>query len=565
MSTRLLISMGCMLLLVGCDRAAPPESAPPAAPTETAAAPWFTDVTKDSGIDFVWNSGQSGDYLLPEIIGGGVALLDMDDDGDLDVYLVQGGDLVPSLNASEGNGHVNRLYRNEGGLVFTDITESSGTGDSGYGQGVATGDYDGDGDTDIYITNVGPNTMLRNEGNGVFTDASISSGTNHPGWGTSCAFADFDHDGDLDLYVTNYIGWSHETELDCSLMSTGRDYCSPRNYDAPARDVLYENLGDGRFADATKKSGIDASMGNGLGVICADFNDDGSMDIFVANDGNRDLLWSNNGNGTFHDIGLLSGCALDDEGRAKAGMGVTANDIDDDGDMDLLVCNLAGESDSLFRNEGDHFIDITSASELKTTTRPFTRFGIGWIDFDNDGHLDLYEANGRVLRPATFDGDDPYAQENLLLRGDPDGTFTEVRPRGGVTSAISRTSRAAAFGDLDNDGGMDVIIVNRDAPITMLHNTMEDRGNWIGIRAMGPHGDDAIGAVISAEIPGRTLTRPVLTGYSYLAANDPRIHLGLGAGSSLNKVRIRWPDGTTESFGSLPGGSVHLLRQGSGH
>lgn len=565
MSVRRAISTACMVLLVGCERPTQPTPTSTAAPTEGPATPWFEDVTEGSGIDFVWESGQTGDYLLPEIIGGGAALLDMDDDGDLDVYLIQGGELASTLGSPDANAYTNRLYRNEGGLLFTDVTESSGTGDGGYGQGVATGDYDGDGDIDIYVTNVGPNTLLQNDGNGVFTDTSISSGTNHPGWGTSCAFTDFDHDGDLDLYVSNYIGWSQATELDCSLMTTGRDYCAPQNYDAPARDVLYENLGNGRFADATKKAGIDASMGNGLGVVCTDFDGDGRTDIFVANDGTRDLLWRNNGDGTFQDIGLLSGCALDDEGRAKAGMGVTANDIDDDGDMDLLVCNLTGESDSLFRNEGDHFIDITSASNLKTATRPFTRFGIGWVDFDNDGHLDLYEANGRVLRPSTFEGDDPYAQENILLQGDADGSFTEVLPRGGLTSAVSRTSRAAAFGDLDNDGGMDILVVNRDASITMLRNIVEHRGNWIGIRAMGPDGEDAIGAVISADLPDRTLTRPVLTGYSYLAANDPRVHIGLGTAPSLQQVRIRWPDGTTESFGPLRGGSVHLLQHGSGH
>lgn len=555
------------LLLAGCGESAPPQRTPPATTAAPAppAAPWFVDATTESNINFNWTSGQFGDYLLPEIIGGGVALLDVDGDNDLDIYLVQGGEIESALDSSRTNPASNRLYRNDGDWHFQDITEESGAGNTGYGQGVATGDYDNDGDLDLYVTNVGPNALLRNDGNGRFTDVTTASGTAHPGWGTSAAFLDTDRDGDLDLYITNYISWSPETELDCSLMTTGRDYCSPRNYDAPARDVLYENLGNGRFNDVTSKAGIDTSMGNGLGIACVDFDDDGWTDIFIANDGTRDLLWHNQRDGSFKDIGLLAGCALDDEGRPKAGMGVTVSDIDDDGDMDLLVCNLTGESDSLFRNEGTYFVDITASSDLRTTTKPFTRFGMAWLDFNNDGYLDLYEANGRVLRSPVPEGVDPYAQQNMLLRGSSQGVFSEVLPRGGVADPISLTSRAAAFGDLDNDGAMDIIVVNRDAPITLLRNIAPDAGHWILLQVLDEHGRDAIGAVVSARIGSRTLSRPLLTTYSYLAANDPRIHLGLGANESVDTVTIRWVDGTAETFGPLAADRQHVLQRGSGH
>lgn len=563
---RIRMALAAGLLCAGCgDSPTTPQPAATMPPPSEQSPPWFADATTDSGIDFTWISGAEGEFLLPEIIGGGAALLDVDDDGDLDVYLVQGGSLRIALDREGTNPAANRLYRNDGDWRFTDITDESGADDRGYGQGVATGDYDNDGDLDLYVTNVGPNTLLRNDGGGRFTDVTEETGTGHPGWGTSATFLDMDTDGDLDLYVTNYIAWSPETELDCSQMAAGRDYCSPRNYDAPARDLLYENTGDGRFRDATVTSGIDTSMGNGLGVASVDFDDDGLPDIFVANDGTRDLLWRNEGNGRFTDVGLLAGCALDDEGRPKAGMGVTTTDIDDDGDMDLLVCNLTGESDSLFRNEGSFFVDATTAAGLKTSTKPFTRFGMAWLDFDNDGLLDLYEANGRVFRTPLPEGMDPYAQENMLLRGTAPTRFEEVLPRGGVAAPISLTSRAAAFGDLDGDGGIDIVVVNRDAPATILRNVTSGSGNWIRLHVVDAHGKDAIGAVVRATMGPRTLSRPVITGYSYLAANAPSIHLGLGDVDRVEEITVRWVDGTEEQFGPLEANRPHRLERGSGH
>ena len=523
---------------------------------QAASPPWFTEIGEPAGVEFIWNSGQQGRFLMPEIIGGGVAVLDIDDDGLLDIYFVQGGTLGSNANDTTST---NRMYRNTGNWSFEDVTEASGTGDKGYGQGVATGDIDNDGDVDIYITNVGPNTLLLNNGDGTFTDVSAAAGVDHPGWGASTSFLDINGDGLLDLYVTNYVNWTAETELEC-FSPTGQDYCSPKNYNSPALDALYLNTGDAKFRDISELAGITSATGNGLGIACVDFDLDGAIDIFVANDGTQDQLWHNRGNGTFEDIGLLAGCALDDEGQAKAGMGVTVTDTDDDGDIDLLVCNLTGESDSFFRNEGTYFVDSTSSIGLKSASKPFTRFGMAWMDFNNDGLLDLYEANGRVLRNAVAEGVDPYAQENLLLSGSESGRLGEVLPRGGVATPRSFTSRAAAFGDLDNDGRVDIVVVNRDAPAAILRNTTAGSGHWIRFRVLDANGRDALGALVTARVGQRRMTRPVLTGYSYLAANDPRVHLGLGDATSVDEVTVRWPDGTTDTLGPFDADAEHVIR-----
>jgi hypothetical protein len=549
--------------LLGCGDGQQSTTRSDAPPPTATSAPWFTEVSDMSGINFTWASGHHERFLMPEIIGGGVALLDIDGDGLLDIYFVQGGQLDPDAPAAQESMLSNRMYRNTGDWSFEDVTESSETGDAGYGQGVATGDIDNDGDVDIYITNVGPNTLLLNDGTGVFTDVSAQAGVDHPGWGASASFLDANADGLLDLFVTNYVNWDAQTELECFSV-TGQDYCSPKNYDSPAIDVLYLNRGNGTFKDISRAAGITAATGNGLGIACVDFDGDGRIDIFVANDGMQDQLWHNRGDGTFEDIGLIAGCALDDEGKAKAGMGVTVSDADDDGDLDLLVCNLTGESDSFFRNEGSYFVDTTATVGLKSTSKPFTRFGIGWIDFDNDGYLDLYEANGRVLRTAVDKNTDPYAQENMVYRGTSSGRFEPLTPRGGVAEPHSFTSRGAAFGDLDNDGFMDAVIVNRDAPATILRNTVGGDGHWVRFRVLDRNGRDALGSILTATIGQRQFTRPVLTSYSYMAAHDPRVHLGLGASSSVDELSIRWIDGVTERFGPFPSGSTHVINRGAG-
>jgi hypothetical protein len=368
----------------------------------------------------------------------------------------------------------------------------------------------------------------------------------------------------LDLFACNYVNWSLAAEQECFNPMGTIDYCAPVNYNAPAMDVLYRNNGDGTFTDVTVQAGLDMYYGNGLGVVCGDYNGDGWIDIFVANDGMRNQLWVNRRDGSFMELGLQTGCALDEEGLAKAGMGAHAADIDDDGDLDLLVCNLRRESDSLFVNEGTHFTDGTTRAGLRVLTRSFTRFGMGWIDFDNDGYLDLYEANGLVSREDQQYSDDAYAQPNLLFRGSAGGLFEEVHPRGGTAQLLVAASRGAAFGDVDNDGGVDVLVVNRDAPAHLLRNVVPNRGHWIMLRVVEEHGRDAYGATVKLKLGARLITRDVRAAYSYLASNDPRIHIGLGALTKADHVQVRWIDGTIETFDNLSADQIHTLRPGQG-
>ncbi len=565
----LLLPPALLLLAVACGGSGAPEGSgspdtgDPAAAAAAAAAdgaPWFVEEAATRGLDFRHDSGHDERNLFPEIVAGGAALFDMDGDGDLDAYLVQSG----SLRAPGSGRGRNRLFANDGKGRFADVTEGSGAGDLGYGMGVTTGDYDGDGDTDLYVTNFGPDVLLRNDGGGKFTDVTRSAGIDNPSWGTSATFLDYDRDGDLDLYVTNYVNWSIENEQDCYNNAGMLDYCLPTNYNAPAMDKLFRNEGGGRFRDVSEAVGLQLAFGNGLGVVANDFDGDGWIDVFVANDTMRNELWMNRGGTEFRNESLLRGCALDEHGQTKAGMGVTSEDIDDDGDTDLLVVNLKGQTDSYYRNDGGIFVDQTGRVGLGTGSRFHTRFGVGFVDFDNDGLFDLFEANGRVIRNVEAGGADPFAEENILFRLGGDGRFVEVAPQGGVAPPLVETSRAAAFGDVDGDGGVDVLVVNKDAPAHLLMNRVPGRGNHAFFRLVGPNGGDQLGARLTARVGDATKTRFARAGYSYCAGNDPRVHLGLGAERIARDVRVTWVDGTVESFGDLAAGAVHSLRKGAG-
>jgi enediyne biosynthesis protein E4 len=510
---------------------------------------WLEDQAPERGVAFTWVSGDTGSFNMPEIIGGGAALLDYDNDGDLDIYFVQGG----HLDTKEPEHNV--LLRNDDGK-FVDVTAESKTGDTGYGMGVATGDFNNDSFIDLFVTNVGKNVLLKNNGDGTYSDVTDEAGVGDTGWGASAAFADFDADGYLDVYAINYLVWEHGLDLDCFNAKGALDYCSPTNYMAPAKDLLYKNNGDGTFTNMSEQAGIGTRTGTGLGVLCNDYTGDGKIDIYVANDGMADQLWQNNGNWSFTDVAAMRGCGLDDEGRAKAGMGVTTDDIDNDGDLDILVCNLFGESDSLYQNEGDYFIDNTARRGIRTATRHATRFGLGWVDFNNDGYLDLYEANGRVQQIGSPLTADPFAEPNFLL----EGSATKWVPIQGVKNQQTHTSRAAAFGDIDNDGGIDVLVVNRDAPAYLLMNVHPSKKNGVTFRILDAHNRDALGAVVSAKVNGETITHPVQSAWSYMAANDPRVHFGLRDDTEVQNVKVRWVDGTTTDFGKFTSG-FHTLRQ----
>ena len=535
-----------LLLLAGCSD------------TDTLPASgevWFEEVAAERGLVFHHVSGYDAamGYRMPEIMGGGVALFDADDDGDLDVYCVQ--------SSWESETARNRLFENTGGAHFRDVSAASGADDAGYGMGVAVGDYDGDGRSDLYVTNLGPNALLRNEGELRFSDVTASASVGHAGWGASAAFVDYDGDGALDIFVVNYLDWAPAREMPCRNPRGELDYCSPQNYASPALDVLYRNLGDGRFEDVSLASGVGTRAATGLGVAVADFDEDGRVDLLVANDGMPDFLWVGNTDGTFTELGLVAGIALDQSGVAKAGMGVAVADIDGDGRLDVLVGNLEGQSDSFFVNEGGHFRDRTMRAGLGATSRPFTRFGMAWADFDNDGWLDLYQANGRVGRQGERFTDDPYAEPNLVLRGLGELRFEEQLPRGGTATAISRTSRGAAFGDLDDDGAIDVVVVNRDGPADLLLNVAPRRGAWVGLDLRNASGAPALGARVEARMAERIVVRHVAPAQSYLSSNDPRIHIGLGAATALTDVVVTWADGTRTEIGELAAGRYHSFRR----
>jgi hypothetical protein len=550
------------ILLSGCDRGpdrttSTPDADPLPAPD---AAPWFIEDARASGIDWVHDSGHHERYFIPESASGGAALLDIDHDNDLDVYLVQGGSLLDPPAQRPPN----RMFRNRGDGTFEDVTEQSGTGDRHYGMGVATGDYDNDGDMDLYLSNLGPNVLFANNGDGTFTDVTATAGVGHEGFGSSAAFVDYDKDGDLDLFALVYLYWTPETERDCHNTLGELEYCKPASYDAPAIDVLYRNNGDGTFTDVTAQAGLDQTLGTGLGVVCADFDGDGWVDLFVANDGMLDAMWINLGDGTFQDRASLMGCAMDQDGKAKAGMGVAAEDVDEDGDDDLLVVNLRNESDSFFRNTGTYFRDETAQAGLGRASRRFTRFGLAIVDLNNDSYLDVFQASGRVARQADRFGQDPYAEPNILLQGTAANRFQEVEPRGGTAELTAATSRAAAFGDLDNDGDIDILIVNRDGPPHLMRNVAGDDRGWLLLRILDENGRDALGATVTVTCGDRRLKRTVRTAYSYCAANDPRVHLGLGDAQRLDDVEVQWPDGTIEHFDPPELRTITVLRRGEG-
>jgi hypothetical protein len=529
------------------------QSDAPVESTAEASPIWFAEEAVPRGLHFVHVSGhQEGVYYLPEITSGGAALFDLDDDGDLDAYLIQFGGIA----TPESERPPNQLFLNDGSGRFTDVTEGSGADHRGLGNGVACGDFDGDGDVDVYVTNLGPDLLLRNDGEGRFTDVTQEAGLGQRGWGTSAAFFDMEGDGDHDLFVANYVDWSVVNERECPGSGGGADYCMPSAYDAPTADVLYRNDG-GVFTDISESSGIASARGTGLGVLPADFDGDGKTDVFVANDGMLDRLWIQVEDGRFEDRALRLGCAVDEEGQAKAGMGVAAGDLDDDGDLDLLVGNLTGESDSLFRNQlvpgGGRFDDMTARARLSAVSRARTRFGLGLHDFDNDGHLDLFEANGRVTRPPRSTTGDPFAEENLLLQGEEGFRFSAPIPHAGLETALAATSRAAAFGDIDNDGGVDVLVVNRDAPASLLRNVVASRGPWLSIDVRDEHGAPAVGAVVSASAGDRTRRRDAQPAGSYQASSDPRPRVRAGAGEAPVALTVSCTNGREVATVAPPG------------
>lgn len=546
-----------LTVLGSCGGESPGSSSAGAAAGAATTAPWFTDITKAAGLgDFVHDSGADGRYLMPEIATTGAAFADVDGDGVLDLYLTQAGGVDQPRSERPGN----RLYLGDGTGGFRDATDGSGAGDQGYAMGVATGDYDGDGDLDIYISNLERNTLLQNDGKGKFTDVTEFAGVGGERWSASAAFVDADGDGDLDLFVANYIYWSLESETECRSPQDVQTYCSPNSYSAPAPDTYFENRGDGTFEDASDRVGLRSEYGNGLGVVCADFDLDGTQEIFVANDGMPNQLWDPQPDGTFKETALLSGCAVDVQGAAKAGMGVSVADIDADGDEDLLVVNLTGEDDSFYRNDGGQFVDRTPARGLAIISRKRTRFGVALRDFDLDGHLDLFHANGRVAEPERAVEGDPFAEENVVMRGTAGGRFELVKPSGGVAPPIVATSRAAAFGDVDGDGDVDILVHNRDGGVHLMRNDAGNERESVVLDLVDTAGAPAIGAAVYVRAgEGAESRYEIRTAGSYGAASTHVLHLAVPEGGSLD-YRVIWANGDSGPKGTAQAASTIRLR-----
>ena len=427
--------------------------------------------------------------------------------------------------------------------------------------GVAAGDYDNDGDVDLYVTNVGPNVLLVNDGSGTFEDVSVVAGVDDPSFSASATFQDFDRDGFLDLFVANYVNWQRNGEVECYEGGI-RAYCPPERYAAPASNRLYRNNGDGTFTDYSERSGIAKESGHSFGVVSADFNSDGLMDFFVANDRTPNELWINRGNLSFENAAESYGVAADGYGLVKAGMGVATKDYDHDGDFDLLVVNLVGETDTFFRNEGSHFSDVTSKTGLNTSTTRYTRWGVILEDFDNDGKTDLYVANGGVY-PSELRSGDIYAERNLLLAGQKEGSFVEVPTENLQESQLIHTSRGCAVGDLDNDGGLDLVVVNRDALPYLLHNAIKTRGNWLSFELRNEDGRIALGSTLKYDVSEESRHAMVSRDGSFMSSSDARVHIGLGDQELITNLEVRWPDGRTERLGDFEANQFVVIQQES--
>jgi len=516
-------------------------------PKQDVSAP-FTDWTAAAGIHFVHQRGASIKKHLVETMGSGCAFLDYDADGWLDLLLINGGS-TPDSPPFTFRGHA--LYRNLGSGKFTETSAKSGIqGNGSYGMGVAVGDYDNDGYQDVYITTFGTNILYHNNKDGTFTDVASVAGVSGSGWNTSAAFFDFDHDGYLDLYVTRYVDYDYRKAPHCAEQNV-RTYCHPKNF-ASVVGRLYRNLGNGRFQDVSKESGIASLEGKGLGVVAADLNEDGWMDLYLANDTTRNVLLKNNGNGSFTEMTLLSGTGYNSEGDAEAGMGTDAGDYNGDGKMDLVVTNYDLESNALYRNEGNWlFSDDRWLAGIARADHSLLGFGTGFLDFDNDGDADLLVTNGHVLDNADRVLDEIRYSQPVQLFENQQGRFTENGPFQRLAVLTPRVGRGTCFGDIDNDGDVDVLINNSGQAPTLLRNEAKS-GNWLLLNLIGTRSNrDAVGAKVTIVTESGRQTSQVRGGRSYLSASDLRVHFGLGNSSSVKLLKVTWPSGTEQIFENL--------------
>jgi hypothetical protein len=537
--------------------------------------PPFVDVTEQSGVGFRHMNGMSGEFYYPEIIGSGVALFDYNNDGRLDMLVLQGQPLGPGKTAA--GTCTARLYRNDlvenadktRTIKFTDVTEASHLCTHGYGMGVAVGDIDNDGFFDVFVTHFGaPNQLFRNNGDGTFTDITKKAGVTGNGrWGSSATFFDFDRDGFLDLFVADYVDYSLEKNQRCYASTSARDYCAPSAY-KHVPGILYRNRGDGTFEDVSVKSGITAAYGAGLGVMAVDLDGDGWPDLYVANDGNPNQLWINQKNGTFKNEAEIRGSAVNADGVAEAGMGIDIADFDGNGTEDIFLTHLTREKSTLFFNRGGGIFEDRSVEVgVAAPSIPFTGFGTAFLDYDNDGWLDIVAANGAVhLIEELRQKGDPFAlhQKKQLFHNLGNGKFEESTQQAGPAFELSEVGRGLAVGDLDNDGGIDFVVNNNNGTLRVFRNQVGSARSWLGLRLVTGK-RDAYGAKVELkrkDLP--PIWRRVRADGSYLSANDPRVLIGLGANPQIEGLTVHWPDGKSERFVAPPVGRYTTLTQGTG-
>jgi hypothetical protein len=567
LKTRMLLMIAMAVVLVGSQgslqHAAQP-ARPGAAPAAGTGMPIirFEDAAGRSGIEFITHNSSTPDKHQIETMLGGVALLDYDRDGRLDIYFVNGAS-IPGLVKSSAS-YANRLYRNKGDVKFEDVTREAGVAGEGYGMGVAAGDYDNDGFPDIYVAGVNRNHLFRNRGDGVFEDVTQQSGATgiHPALGKLFAVGggwfDYDNDGYLDLFVVNYLKWSLESEPPCFSFGI-RAYCSPNSYEGQP-NILYRNNGDGTFTDVSEVSGIGKHVGKGMSAAFADYDGDGFMDVFVANDTFRNFLFHNNGNGTFSEGAIRSGVAYNEDGKAIAGMGADFRDIDNDGRPDIFETAMIGDTFPLFRNQGRDFTDATARMGLAAPTSRLTAWGAGAYDLDNDGRKDLMVANGSILDNARQVENLPYRLPCSIFRNtfSNAGTrFVDVSRHAGESFLAPRAHRGAAFGDLNGDGLIDAVITSlNDRPQIFLNRTA-GAGHWLLLDLAGACSNrDGIGAKVKVVAGGRTQYNHATTSVGYISSSDRRVHFGLGSAASVDEIEIVWPSGARQRLTGVSAGQV---------
>ncbi len=519
------------------------------------------DVTARTGITFRHTDGSSGRRYIVESVCCGLALFDYDGDGDQDIYFLNG---APLRGTKVNTPPTNVLYRNDGGWKFTDVTARAGVGDTGYGLGVAVGDYDNDGDPDLYLNNYGPNVLYRNNGNGTFTDVTKAAGVaNGQKVGAGTCFLDMDRDGDLDLFVSNYLKFTYETHVVRTMRGFPR-YAGPRNFPTEP-DTLYRNNGDGTFANVARESGLAEYSGYGMGTVCGDFDGDGDTDICVANDVMANFFFQNDGTGKFEEVGLMSGLAYDYNGNEMSSMGVDCADYDNDGLLDLYMTSYQRQLTSLYKNVGDGVLeDVTHVTGAAAGLLPDVTWGIGLVDFDNDGDRDIFVACGHLLdNIELYDDTSPYLAPNVLLMNDGKGQFVDVSKQSGDGLAVKLSSRGAAFDDLDGDGDVDAVILNSRREPTILSNESPAANHWLEVRLRGTKTNrDGIGARVTVVAGDLTQIDEVHSGRGYQSHFGTRLHFGLGKRDRVERVEVRWIGGGVDLRENVPVDRLLTITEG---